>query len=168
VGLIKLPNYRIRRVKCDEAKPSCVRCQKFGIDCDGYISLGAKATNSQATKLLLPKCTDKQPLPFESLVPSACRDDRQLVSHFMGSQQAKGLFNWRHTVLGMRLIVPSSFPKPTIYRAPPAQNFKMKPSTAISKYSKIEPQPSFPDTSTTMYGTGQSSKPATKSLLAML
>ncbi|CZT00135.1 uncharacterized protein RAG0_08287 [Rhynchosporium agropyri] len=27
---------KARRVKCDETKPECLRCQKFGIDCDGY------------------------------------------------------------------------------------------------------------------------------------
>ncbi|KAL2068073.1 hypothetical protein VTL71DRAFT_16171 [Oculimacula yallundae] len=28
---------KIRRVKCDEAKPTCNRCFNFGIKCDGYI-----------------------------------------------------------------------------------------------------------------------------------
>lgn len=28
--------YRIRRVKCDEGKPACARCIKFGADCEGY------------------------------------------------------------------------------------------------------------------------------------
>ncbi|EDO02632.1 hypothetical protein SS1G_05109 [Sclerotinia sclerotiorum 1980 UF-70] len=27
---------KIRRVKCDEAKPSCMRCKNFGRKCDGY------------------------------------------------------------------------------------------------------------------------------------
>ncbi|KAH6705338.1 hypothetical protein BKA61DRAFT_492688 [Leptodontidium sp. MPI-SDFR-AT-0119] len=27
---------RIRRVKCDETKPACIRCKKFGRVCDGY------------------------------------------------------------------------------------------------------------------------------------
>ncbi|KAH8763982.1 hypothetical protein F5882DRAFT_244983, partial [Hyaloscypha sp. PMI_1271] len=27
---------RIRRVKCDEARPSCRRCVKADLDCDGY------------------------------------------------------------------------------------------------------------------------------------
>jgi len=27
---------RVRRVKCGEEKPSCLRCTKFGILCDGY------------------------------------------------------------------------------------------------------------------------------------
>jgi hypothetical protein len=29
--------YRSRRVKCDETKPNCLRCQRFGWDCDGYV-----------------------------------------------------------------------------------------------------------------------------------
>ncbi|TVY39574.1 Transcriptional regulatory protein [Lachnellula occidentalis] len=29
---------KVRRVKCDETKPHCVRCQKFGIGCDGYVT----------------------------------------------------------------------------------------------------------------------------------
>jgi hypothetical protein len=33
---------KIRRVKCDEGKPHCLRCIKFGISCDGY-----KAIQSQ-------------------------------------------------------------------------------------------------------------------------
>lgn len=28
--------YQTRRVKCDETKPQCLRCQKFGRVCDGY------------------------------------------------------------------------------------------------------------------------------------
>lgn len=28
--------YRIRRVKCDEARPQCLRCLKFGLECDGF------------------------------------------------------------------------------------------------------------------------------------
>lgn len=28
--------YRVRRVKCDEGKPGCQRCKKFGRLCDGY------------------------------------------------------------------------------------------------------------------------------------
>lgn len=41
---------RIRRVKCDEAKPSCQRCIKFGVSCDGYRVLDP----SPAKKALLP------------------------------------------------------------------------------------------------------------------
>ena len=27
---------RFRKVKCDERKPFCARCERFGIKCDGY------------------------------------------------------------------------------------------------------------------------------------
>ena len=37
---------KIRRVKCDEGKPHCLRCIKFGIKCDGY-----KLTQSQIAAL---------------------------------------------------------------------------------------------------------------------
>lgn len=30
--------YRVRRVKCDETRPGCNRCKKFGRECDGYLS----------------------------------------------------------------------------------------------------------------------------------
>lgn len=30
-------NKRIRRVKCDEGRPECLRCVKIGLDCDGYM-----------------------------------------------------------------------------------------------------------------------------------
>ncbi|PQE23420.1 Fungal specific transcription factor domain-containing protein [Rutstroemia sp. NJR-2017a BBW] len=30
---------KIRRVKCDEAKPACMRCVRFGHKCDGYMYL---------------------------------------------------------------------------------------------------------------------------------
>ncbi|KAK2776238.1 hypothetical protein FQN53_002769 [Emmonsiellopsis sp. PD_33] len=40
VGMSKrrslFPSLRIRRIKCDEAKPSCVRCTSTGRKCDGY------------------------------------------------------------------------------------------------------------------------------------
>jgi hypothetical protein len=32
---------RTRRVKCDETRPECVRCQKSGRNCDGY-AVGVK------------------------------------------------------------------------------------------------------------------------------
>ncbi|KAH6668615.1 hypothetical protein F5X68DRAFT_216501 [Plectosphaerella plurivora] len=33
---------KIRRVKCDEAKPSCLRCTKTGRNCDGYAPVASK------------------------------------------------------------------------------------------------------------------------------
>lgn len=38
---------RIRRVKCDEAKPSCQRCLNTGRKCDGYLPKESKVTRRQ-------------------------------------------------------------------------------------------------------------------------
>jgi len=35
-------NVKIRRVKCGEEKPYCLRCQKFGRTCDGYAALPSR------------------------------------------------------------------------------------------------------------------------------
>ncbi|KAL2072035.1 hypothetical protein VTL71DRAFT_11378 [Oculimacula yallundae] len=53
---------KFRRVKCDEAKPQCNRCIKFGVDCDGYpapkgpprISKDVRSRDGQS-KALLPR-----------------------------------------------------------------------------------------------------------------
>lgn len=52
-----MPFSRIRRVKCDEQKPSCRRCIKFGINCDGYPpTKGTKGPRQPRRKpTLLPK-----------------------------------------------------------------------------------------------------------------
>ncbi|TVY76112.1 hypothetical protein LSUE1_G006805 [Lachnellula suecica] len=44
--------YRIRRVKCDETKPHCRRCTRFGVDCDGYPPVYRNPSSSRA---ILPK-----------------------------------------------------------------------------------------------------------------
>lgn len=49
---------RIRRVKCDETKPSCLRCLKFGHQCDGYIqkpATKAPSSSSNNSRILVPK-----------------------------------------------------------------------------------------------------------------
>ncbi|PQE09872.1 hypothetical protein CJF31_00003787 [Rutstroemia sp. NJR-2017a BVV2] len=51
---------RIRRVKCDEAKPACMRCVRFGHKCDGYMYLqkpGVKPTliTNIAPRTLVPR-----------------------------------------------------------------------------------------------------------------
>lgn len=43
-------------MKCDETKPSCLRCVRFGHQCDGYTVKAASAPNSpKASRALIPK-----------------------------------------------------------------------------------------------------------------
>ena len=49
---------RRRRVKCDEGKPSCERCRKFGTDCDGYESKIKHRPSSLKPLSILPATVD--------------------------------------------------------------------------------------------------------------
>lgn len=62
-------------MKCDEAKPSCLRCEKFGIQCDGYIIPPVRRIKFESVKVqpqaqLKPHLSPKRNsnLPWESLV----------------------------------------------------------------------------------------------------
>ncbi|KAI6244439.1 Aspercryptin biosynthesis cluster-specific transcription regulator atnN [Erysiphe necator] len=48
---------RIRRVKCDETKPKCMRCCKYGTECGGYPPTPSKNSirNSKQNRILIPK-----------------------------------------------------------------------------------------------------------------
>jgi Fungal Zn(2)-Cys(6) binuclear cluster domain len=46
---------RKRRVKCDETKPECLRCQNFGCDCDGYEFTSHKVSWITPRRLLVPR-----------------------------------------------------------------------------------------------------------------
>lgn len=46
---------RKRRVKCDETKPECRRCQNFGCTCDGYESPDRRVSRTVPRRLLVPR-----------------------------------------------------------------------------------------------------------------
>lgn len=62
-----LTDLRTRRVKCDESKPSCKRCQKFGVRCDGYQIFVSSNTPQRRTP---PKGVDipKPQPPVQSII----------------------------------------------------------------------------------------------------
>ncbi|PVH77255.1 hypothetical protein DL98DRAFT_463945 [Cadophora sp. DSE1049] len=54
---------KIRRVKCDETKPSCLRCVRFGHQCDGYSNKSpSKPASSKSSRTLVPKSPTTSPL----------------------------------------------------------------------------------------------------------
>ena len=54
---------RVRRVKCDERKPKCFRCTKFGTECDGYEDVGTPPPGYDSRELL-PKNNQVIGFPF--------------------------------------------------------------------------------------------------------
>jgi hypothetical protein len=53
---------RLRRVKCGEERPSCLKCIKFGIGCDGYEKPPPPTKSTVKTQPLLPRAVCKIPL----------------------------------------------------------------------------------------------------------
>lgn len=88
---------RIRKVKCDETKPFCLRCTKTGRKCDGY--LGPALTKKRQLKNNTPR--DHIPDPLYEL----CAPEEKRAFHFFQHVTApciSGGFNavfWRSIVL---------------------------------------------------------------------
>ncbi|KAH7014163.1 uncharacterized protein B0I36DRAFT_338331 [Microdochium trichocladiopsis] len=80
-------NCKQRRIKCDEAKPSCQRCLKRGLTCTGYTSIvpdASTAGQAQAEPCLSTSAAGKgsvtsYAIPFR--VPGS-QADRQLLHYF--------------------------------------------------------------------------------------
>ncbi|KAJ5515995.1 hypothetical protein N7527_007555 [Penicillium freii] len=67
---------RRRRVKCDEEKPLCHRCQKGGFECEGYVEFAqfidetSRLRKRAARRLALPSsCSDSSETGLEAPVP---------------------------------------------------------------------------------------------------
>ncbi|KAF7548855.1 hypothetical protein G7Z17_g6796 [Cylindrodendrum hubeiense] len=96
---------RIRHVKCDETRPSCVKCVKAGWKCDGYPSQsGAPANSSQSlvtTTATKPLNITTYSIPFR--IPGS-QKDRQIIHYFcvQGASDISGFLSsefWSQTVL---------------------------------------------------------------------
>jgi hypothetical protein len=67
---------RIRRVKCDEAKPNCQRCQIFGVNCDGYAEPKSKVPLKKPSPLpILPRnAAEGEPIAIPQAAHAAKRE----------------------------------------------------------------------------------------------
>ncbi|KAK7955076.1 hypothetical protein PG988_015770 [Apiospora saccharicola] len=77
-----------RHVRCDERKPACFRCEKAGLDCQGYSSKAessARAARQTAARLILPAAKDRQEESAPVLIaptPSGCQFRGVEVTYF--------------------------------------------------------------------------------------
>lgn len=98
-----LTSSRIRRVKCDEAKPSCERCVSTGRKCDGY------ATSPKKLSLEVQSASDIQRLP--TILPGTV-DERRGFQYFVCNTAAElsGYFDtsfWEYLILQASVADPS-------------------------------------------------------------
>jgi hypothetical protein len=95
---------RQRRVKCDERKPGCVRCQNLGRECGGY----APEISEEAPKTITHVAIHPRPLSVISYAPTAVipgdNDERRYFQRFCDKTAAEmgGLFDptfWTEKIL---------------------------------------------------------------------
>ncbi|KAJ0416331.1 hypothetical protein BJY00DRAFT_291773 [Aspergillus carlsbadensis] len=87
---------KIRRVKCDEGKPSCSRCLTTGRKCDGYAPSGS----------------DPGPLALQPVAPSVSAAESRALDFFFHttSPQLAGFLDadfWKRSVLQLSLAEPA-------------------------------------------------------------
>lgn len=107
--------YRIRRVKCDEGRPFCARCEKFGVDCDGYELQPRERTNSPATwrlRSIAPQTSrcQKSYLPTLEIFPfnTVFRDNREYSYFLYFQEEAKiGMAGHFDESLFNQVIIPT-------------------------------------------------------------
>ncbi|PMD44773.1 hypothetical protein L207DRAFT_526064 [Hyaloscypha variabilis F] len=60
---------KVRRVKCGEEKPQCLRCLKFGVKCDGYLPLTKDLKKVASNRGILPVIQKPSQVSTNFLVP---------------------------------------------------------------------------------------------------
>ncbi|OAA47566.1 Zn(2)-C6 fungal-type DNA-binding domain protein [Metarhizium rileyi] len=91
-------NHRIRRIKCDEAKPACLRCTSTGRKCDGYdINANPRSRKNDATANALSHRYQIATPPAASLEFSI---PRPLLADIMGTDMERFYFHCFRAVAG--------------------------------------------------------------------
>ncbi|KAK4189562.1 transcriptional regulatory protein moc3 [Podospora australis] len=95
---------RIRKVKCDEAKPFCMRCTKTGRRCDGYLDAKTMSQRRRRSGALTSTDAGVPQAPLAMLYDWATADERRafhFFQHVTAPSLSADLDNafWRHLVL---------------------------------------------------------------------
>jgi hypothetical protein len=102
--------FRLRRIKCDEAKPSCQRCSTTGRKCDGYSS--DITISSQTPK----NSTDLQLIQRISVHVPGNAEEKRGFDFFLWNTAAE-LSGYYDSSFWGRLILAASAQKPSIRHA---------------------------------------------------
>ncbi|KAL6237490.1 hypothetical protein BDW75DRAFT_228676 [Aspergillus navahoensis] len=105
-----------RRIKCDEGKPACRKCEQSGRRCEGYPRPGPAPTPVGDSVLQVQRRAQQitvYNLPFK--VPGS-QADRQLL-HFYTCEAADGLSSFADPTLWRKLILQRSHHQPVVRHA---------------------------------------------------
>lgn len=109
--------FRIRRVKCDEQRPSCNRCLSTGRTCDGYEALRLAQPSSQNNETTSLKWVHSSPMATPSLLPPQSTAPEQSAFYTFRVDLLEALAGpfeagvWTHQVL------PLSHSEPAVWHA---------------------------------------------------
>ncbi|KUJ19427.1 uncharacterized protein LY89DRAFT_716937 [Mollisia scopiformis] len=99
---------KIRRVKCDETKPACLRCIKWGGDCDGYASKPSQPPPDAIKKRLILPAAITEPL-CRSPANSPFTNDLEYQAFQEFSQHtAKHLTGFRDSDIWSKVVLQAS------------------------------------------------------------
>ncbi|RKF64174.1 putative zn2 cys6 dna-binding protein [Erysiphe neolycopersici] len=102
---------RIRRVKCDETKPKCMRCCKYGTECGGYLPSRSKQSVKVSTqnRILIPKLhSAERHLLLPTLNQFGSETEKQYFNVF-SNQIAAAIFPYFDCESWMRIIRQACF-----------------------------------------------------------
>lgn len=103
----ELISYRIRRVKCDEAKPHCNRCTSTGRKCDGYQRAPASEPNQ-----IIPATRRFPVTPIEPVSQLGSAEERESIHFFctLSSGELAGFTEcafWQRQLLQATQVYPA-------------------------------------------------------------
>ena len=113
---------RNRRVKCDEAKPKCLRCQKFGrgIRCEYPDLTKPKPVQKQSTsRTLVPKPTHPHQTSIHAVPSENMFDNEQEFRSFrkFSQEMSRQLAGYFESGLWSRLVLQASEASPAVRHA---------------------------------------------------
>ncbi|KAH7311102.1 hypothetical protein BKA65DRAFT_558921 [Rhexocercosporidium sp. MPI-PUGE-AT-0058] len=111
---------KVRRVKCGEEKPSCFRCRKLGVDCDGYLPADSRMKtqrNLVSNRDLVPKSIIAAPIPIAFAVsPFESAEEYRYFDLFCG-RTAWEIFPESDSGTTRRMMLQSCHTNPAIRHA---------------------------------------------------
>jgi hypothetical protein len=112
---------RKRRVKCDEAKPTCRRCTDSGVECSGYLSTAVLTAQPQASKTgklpLIPRVAERLAITFPPSQLAGASDEDKRSFEFFRSETAPTMSGYFEADFWNRFLLQFSRHNPAIWHS---------------------------------------------------
>ncbi|KAH7418859.1 hypothetical protein BKA64DRAFT_701349 [Cadophora sp. MPI-SDFR-AT-0126] len=139
---------KLRRVKCDEHRPVCKRCGRFGVQCDGYPNKVEKVKPKPAIRAIVPKNVVPEPTLLVHQIrrgPDFSGEDEARYFRYYCEDVAPQLSGPYETALWDRIIPQAVESEPIIRHAviAVAALNKSRVAAGVGKAAKSNPHHQF-------------------------